>query len=321
MRNGNPVRSYDWVVSAAAAPGSRARMAERALIVGWPSFVDGVASAGDVLGMEAAREELQHAGLPCDMALSPIFRPEALRLEDAEPARYTHLVFACGPLHGQQVASLHERYAHCRRVAVGVSVIDPSDPAASGFHEILARDGDGAEPHGDLALNPRHAPLPVAGVILADAQPEYGARGQGDQAGADLTRWLRGWDCALVPLDTRLDREDWRLAYRPAELEAVIRRLDLVVTTRLHGLVLALKNGVPALAVDPVAGGAKVTAQAQAWDWPATMTIENLSQETLGHWRDWCLSPAGKAAAWRAAASPPPSPLRDLLRVLGLKRR
>ncbi len=296
-------------------------MAERALVVGWPSFVDGVASAGDVLGMEAAREELRQAGLPCDMALSPVFRPEGLRLEDAEPARYTHLVFACGPLHGQQVADLHTRYAHCRRVAVGVSVIDPADPAASGFHAILARDGDDAEPQGDLALNPRHVPLPVAGVILAGTQPEYGARGQGDQAGTDLTRWLQGWDCALVPLDTRLDREDWRLAYRPAELEAVIRRLDLVVTTRLHGLVLALKNGVPALAVDPVAGGAKVTAQARAWAWPAMVAVEDLSQETLGYWRDWCLSPAGKGAAATAADSPPPSPLRDLRRALGIESR
>jgi len=296
-------------------------MTERALVVGWPSFVDGIASAGDVLGMEAAREELTQAGLPCDMALSPVFRPEALRLEDAAPARYTHLVFACGPLHGQQVTSLHERYAHCRRVAVGVSVIDADDPAAAGFHAILARDRDDAEPQGDLALHPRHAPLPVAGVILADTQPEYGARSQGDQAGSDLIRWLQGCGCALVPLDTRLDREDWRLAYRPAELEAVIRRLDLVVTTRLHGLVLALKNGVPAIAVDPVAGGAKVTAQAQAWGWPATMTMEDLSQEVLGHWRDWCLSPTGKASARCAAVSPPSSPLRDLLRALGLERR
>lgn len=309
------------VVSAELAPGNRVRMAERALVVGWPSFVDGVASAGDVLGMEAAREELKQAGLPCDMALSPVFRPEALRLEDADPARYTYLVFACGPLHGKQVADLHTRYAHCRRVAVGVSVIDPEDPAAAGFHAILARDGDGADPQGDLALNPRPALLPVAGVILADTQPEYGTRSHGDQAGADLIRWLRGWDCALVPLDTRLDREDWRLPYRPAELEAVIRRLDLLVTTRLHGLVLALKNGVPALAVDPVAGGAKVTAQARAWSWPATVTIEELSQESLGHWRDWCLSPAGKAAAATAAGSPPASPLHDLCQALGIERR
>ncbi len=293
-------------------------MAERALVVGWPSFVDGVATAGDVLAMKAAHEELQRAGLPCDMALSPVFRPEALCLEDAEPARYTHLVFACGPLHGPQVTGLHERYAHCRRIAVGVSVIDPADPAAAGFHVILARDGDGAAPQADLALHPRPAPVPVAGVILADEQPEYGPHGRGDQVRTDLGRWLRDWDCALIPLDTRLDREDWRLAYRPAELEAVIRRLDLVVTSRLHGLVLALKNGVPAIAVDPVAGGAKVAAQAQAWAWPATMTAEDLGYERLGYWRDWCLSPAGKAAASRAAAAPPASPLHSLRQAVGM---
>jgi Polysaccharide pyruvyl transferase len=38
----------------------------------------------------------------------------------------------------------------------------------------------------------------------------------------------------------------------------IVGRLDFVVTMRLHGLVLALKHGVPALAVDPVADGAAV---------------------------------------------------------------
>jgi polysaccharide pyruvyl transferase WcaK-like protein len=33
---------------------------------------------------------------------------------------------------------------------------------------------------------------------------------------------------------------------------------------RMHGIVLALKYGVPVLAVDPVAGCAKVTAQARS---------------------------------------------------------
>ncbi len=44
--------------------------------------------------------------------------------------------------------------------------------------------------------------------------------------------------------------------------------MDIVVTTRLHGMVLALKNGVPAIAVDPIVGGAKITQQARAINWP-----------------------------------------------------
>lgn len=37
----------------------------------------------------------------------------------------------------------------------------------------------------------------------------------------------------------------------------------------MHGLALALKAGVPALGVDPVAGGGKVSRQAEALGWPA----------------------------------------------------
>lgn len=113
-----------------------------------------------------------------------------------------------------------------------------------------------------------------------------------------------------MPLDTRLDPREWRNQATAAQLESVISRLDLVVTTRLHGLVLALKNGVPALAVDPVAGGAKVSAQAGAWDWPAVITGPGqaapgeplLDPAMLGRWWDWCLSPEAAARARRAAA-------------------
>lgn len=58
-----------------------------------------------------------------------------------------------------------------------------------------------------------------------------------------------------MPLDTRLAHEDWRRCATPDQFVTVLSRMDVVVTTRLHGLVLALKCGVPVLAVDPVAGG------------------------------------------------------------------
>jgi hypothetical protein len=293
----------------------------RALVVGWASFVDGEATAGDVLAMEAVRREVAEAGLACDVALSPVFRPDGLGLEQADPARYTHLLFACGPLHGRQVADLHGRYRHCRRIAVGVSVTDPADPAAAGFHEILPRDDGGNAPRADLAVHPRPRPVPVAGVILVDGQAEYGTRGHHHEVSAGLIRWLGGWDCAVLPLQTRLDRQDWRLCRHPGQLEALIGRVDLVVTMRMHGLVLALKNGVPALAADPVAGGAKVSAQALAWRWPALVRTGPdgaLDHGELNHWRDWCLSPAGARAASAAAQSPPASPLGELRRAAGL---
>jgi hypothetical protein len=58
----------------------------------------------------------------------------------------------------------------------------------------------------------------------------------------------------------------------------------------MHGLVLALKNGIPALAVDPIAGGAKVRAQAAAWGWPGVVTADSLTEAQLDQWWDWCRS-------------------------------
>lgn len=75
-----------------------------------------------------------------------------------------------------------------------------------------------------------------------------------------------------MPVDTRLDPRQWRNPSTPGQLDSVLCRLDAVLTTRLHGLVLALRLGVPVLAVDPVNGGGKVGAQAAAWGWPALVT-------------------------------------------------
>ena len=262
----------------------------RVLVTGWSSFLDGEATAGDVLSMEAVRDALLEAGLGVDVAWSPRLRADGLSLEKADPDTYTHLLFVCGPAHGRQVRELHERFFHCRRLAVGVSIVATNDPAVTGFHHIIARDQDGAKAHRDLAAVPQCAQVPVVGVVLAHAQHEYGNRQRHDDVHAVLTSWLGRQDCARLPFDTRLDSHDWRLPRTPSQLESVIRRLDVVITTRMHGLVLALKNGIPALAVDPIAGGAKVRAQAAAWGWPAVVIVDSLTDARLDQWWDWCRS-------------------------------
>jgi hypothetical protein len=262
----------------------------RVLVTGWSSFLDGEATAGDVLSMEVVRDSLLEAGLDVDVAWSPRLRADGVSLEQADPNTYTHLLFVCGPAHGRQVRQLHERFVHCRRLAVGVSIVVADDPAVTGFHQILARDGDGARAHRDLAAVPRCAQVPVVGVVLAHAQHEYGDRQRHDAVHAVLTSWLSHQDCARLPFDTRLDGRDWRLPRTSGQLESQIRRLDVMVTTRMHGLVLALKNGIPVLAVDPIAGGAKVSAQAAAWAWPAVVTADSFTEADLDYWWAWCRS-------------------------------
>jgi Polysaccharide pyruvyl transferase len=287
----------------------------RVLVAGWFSFVHGEVTAGDALALDAVAAALTRAGVPYDEAWSPVFRPGGLSLEEADPARYTHLVFVCGPIHGDQVRGLHERYAGCRRIAVGVSVIDPADPAVTGFHRVLARDGMG-EPGRDLAGSPQVTP-PVAGVVLALGQGEYGGRRRHADVATRLTGWLGERDCAVLPLDTRLDRRDWRLCSTADQYVAIVRRLDVVVTTRLHGLVLALRAGVPALAVDPVEGGGKVSAQARVWDWPVLPADAGVG--ALDSAWAWCRSDEGRCLASDRAATPPAS-LDRLLEELSAVR-
>ncbi|MEU0335928.1 polysaccharide pyruvyl transferase family protein [Streptomyces sp. NPDC006193] len=274
------------------------RPPERVLLTGWFSFRDGEATAGDVLAQQHMSAALTRAGIPHDTAWSPGFRPAELSLEAADPEAYDTLLFVCGPVHGPQVAALHTRFRTLRRLAGGVSVVDPADPAATGFHVIVARDGTAAPARRDLAATAPAGPLPpVAGVALSGGQGEYGARRRHTEVNERITGWLAGKDCARVPADTRLATDDWRLCATAEQFLALVSRFDVLVTTRLHGLVLGLRTGTPVIAVDPVAGGAKVTAQARAAGWPALVAAEALTPRLLDHWWEWALSGAGRTAA------------------------
>ncbi|MGC0373879.1 polysaccharide pyruvyl transferase family protein [Streptomyces sp. SAI-229] len=272
----------------------------RVLLTGWFSFRDGEATAGDVLALRRVEEVLRGAGMAYDVVWSPGFLPEAPHFDDVRPGDYSHLVFVCGPLHGPQVEELHRRFAHCVRIAVGTSVIDPGDAAVTGFHRVLARDAPGSEPSEDLAARAPALPArPVVGVVLTHGQREYGEQRRHGQVAERVTRWLAGKDCARLELETRLDTRDWHMSATPAQVQSVLARLDLVVTDRLHGLVLALRVGTPVLAVDPVAGGAKVTAQARACGWPALLAAEQVDARRLDRWWYWCLT-SGRVAARQA---------------------
>jgi polysaccharide pyruvyl transferase WcaK-like protein len=67
----------------------------------------------------------------------------------------------------------------------------------------------------------------------------------------------------------------------PSQVEALVRRADVVVTMRLHALVLGLAHGVPVIACDAIAGGAKVSAQAAALGWPVVLRAGEIEPTTL----------------------------------------
>ena len=65
------------------------------------------------------------------------------------------------------------------------------------------------------------------------------------------------------------------------QVESAIRKMDIVITTRLHGAVLSLRNGTPPVVIDSVPEGAKVTRQMRTLDWPLAYTIKNIDEDQL----------------------------------------
>lgn len=298
----------------------------RVLLAGWSSVLHGEATAGDVLATRAVEEHLRAAGHEVDRAWSPAMSrafagPADQRYDDVDPRRVDVAVWVCGPLTGEPVREFHTRFADARRVAVGVSVLDASDPAVAGFHAVVPRDAEGVVPQHDLAARPAVDPAPVVGVFLTHGQGEYAGRRRHEDVSATLAAWLGGLDAATLELETRLDPRDWRVPSRPEEVLAVVARLDVVVSTRLHGLVLALRSGVPCVAVDPVAGGGKVSAQGRAWGWPV-LAAEGLDPTALDVRFAWCRSREGRDAARAArevAATAGQAQLASLDSVLGVR--
>ena len=137
--------------------------------------------------------------------------------------------------------------------------------------------------------------VPVVGIVRVHIQTEY-PEGLHEVANRAIERLVASRAMAAVPIDTRLDVNVTGLR-SAAEIESLIARMDVVLTTRLHGLVLAIKNGVPAVVVDPIGQGAKVLRQAKALSWKVVFTADDLSDVALTEAFDWALTEDARVAA------------------------
>jgi hypothetical protein len=272
----------------------------RTLVTGWFSYERYGATAGDLMTRDAVCDWLRAAGHEYDIALAPPFTG-GVDWRTVEPARYTHLLFVCGPFGDSwDTRQLLERFTHCRKLGVNLSMLQSIDEW-NPFDLLIDRDSSRAE-NPDVSLLCEQPKPPVAGLLLVHKQEEYRDRGRHDEANAVIRRLIGENEMAVVDIDTRLDEN--RAGLRTAgEIEALISRMDLVLTTRLHGMVLAIKNGVPAVAVDAIAGGAKVTRQAKALGWPVCLAVEGLTDEELRQAYHYCLTPEARAVAHACAAA------------------
>lgn len=284
-------------------PSARQAQSRRALVTGHFSTV------GDIEVLRHVEARLSGSGIPFDVAPYTLdlldFDPTWVDAGDLNPVGYTHLIVVCGPYapdYPVKYPQVFARFRHCVHVGVNLTMVAPladNNP----FDALLERDSDQAV-RPDLSFLLTVPRVPVIGLCLARSQREYGARQMHDEAETRLRDLLRRAGAAVVELDTTLPRSANRTGIgSAAEFESILARLDALVTTRLHGTVLALKNGVPVLAVDAIAGRDKVTRQADLLGWPEIHALELVSDKDLDAALARCLEPGAKQRAVTCAGS------------------
>jgi hypothetical protein len=264
----------------------------KVLVAGWFSFEKMNVTAGDVIARDLACDWLTRAGVAYDLALAAPFSG-GVGFFDVNPHDYAALVFVCGPFRKTEfIEGLLERFRGVRVIGLNLSMLTPEwNP----FEVLLERDSAlTARP--DITFAAPVCAVPIVGVIRVHPQHEYKKRAKHGDAHAAIQRLIDTNRMAVINIDTGLDRNTTGLR-DPREIETVISRMDVVLTTRLHGTVLALKHGVPVVAIDPIAGGAKITAQARVVGWPVSFTADALDERRLQQAFEYCLTQDARMVA------------------------
>jgi hypothetical protein len=267
----------------------------KALVAGWFSFEGSDATAGDLLACDLICEWLEDAGIVSEVARASPFAG-GIDLADAEPAMYDLVVFVCGPfMRNPREIEFLGRFAGRPIVGVNVSLPVPLHEWAP-FDLLFERDSS-RRAHPDITFASRRPLVPVIGLCLVEPYDEAVV----PLANAAVDRLIASREMAVVPIDTRLDVNATGLRTE-REVESALARMDAVVTTRLHGTVLALKNGVPALVIDPEPGGGRIKRQADTIGWPKAFTVDALEDHVLQEALDFCLSAEARTQALACAS-------------------
>lgn len=265
----------------------------RALVAGFFSTV------GDIECLHVVERWLLQLNIAYDIA------PYAKSIRKAMPgsydfstidaSAYTHLIIVCGPcwqdfFTGKLALT---RFRHCVRIGVNLTMIDKLE-AWNPFDVLLERDSNHAHKP-DLSFLEPTTELPVVGRCIMLAQNEYAHRQRHHLANQLIQELLSRRNCAVLEIDTRWQHPENTTGFKtPAAVLSVLKRVDLLLTTRLHGLVFALKAGVPVIALDAIAGGDKVSAQAKVIGWPLCIPAEDVTIEWMDQAMNWCYSEAAK---------------------------
>ena len=272
----------------------------RVLIAGWFSFEKMGVTAGDIIARDIVVDWLTAAGISFDIALARPFEG-GVRWNTIDPDHYSHVIFVCGPFgDGWPITEFLDKFSACRLFGLNLTMLQSLDEW-NPFDLLLERDSS-VKARPDITLLDTSPKVPVVGVILAHKQLEYGKNSLHQRADETIKNFLSTKEAAVVMIDTALENNQGNLK-TAREIESLIAKTDVVITTRLHGTVLSIKNGVPVIPIDPIYGGAKISAQVRILDWPILFNADSIDEQKLSDAFDYCLTKEAGAKATVCAIS------------------
>lgn len=256
-------------------------MKKRVIICGYFSLQYRTNTAGDLIVLSVLLEWLDSLDYSYDVVTDfPISTVNAVSLDSIDIEEYDAMIFVCGPLADfESLISFVKRFNGIKKIAINVSVVDEKIKIVELFDYILPRDTTYLV-NFDMAIEKRiNSFAPVVGLIFVGPQKEYSLQ-QHSKVEEIVFATLNQLNLPYVRIDTKLPYNEYGLKSEK-EIISVISKMDLVITTRLHGSILSLKSHVPFITIDPISMGAKVTRQLTKIEWPLTIGVDSLTTERL----------------------------------------
>lgn len=266
---------------------------KKRLLIAWYGSFAGHGTIGDLRSLESVVTHFVGRGHDVAHATADAFAiPGAARIDwrTSDPAAYDAVIFVCGPIleTHPETRALFQHFEASQLAGIGVSIMPTGHfNHFNPFDALFARQG-GATDFGDVAIvapEPYFQPLPIrgnVGVSLRGAQGEYGE---------DVCLWRETDDMALnaaasaapegggsvVTIENHLARSGGSAE----DIEHLYAHCDLIITSRFHGAVEALRFGKPFIAIDQIKGGAKVFDLLAPLGWPHIYRADSVSADAI----------------------------------------
>jgi hypothetical protein len=266
---------------------------KRNLLVAWYGSLNDSGTIGDLLSVQTVTNHLLRIGHHVSHATSGKnfdIKGKHVDWRFVSPYHFDAFIFVCGPILKQHPSTqeLFEKFAPCKKIAVGISLLPKNHfNYHNPFDHVLAREGT-TEPFADVAIlapefcldnrKKRPADKVTIGLAMRGPQNEYGTEAclskQLDKTVNSALNEIKTWNNTdVIEIENHLQRS----GRSPREIEDQYRSCDLIISSRFHGCMIALRHLVPFIAIDQIKDGAKVSNLVGETGWSCVYRVDKIN--------------------------------------------